>query len=191
MCLFCGGNEKHTHTHTHTQKKTQSMSASEFPEPSRETTAELSSTALKMIGGNHHQNYSDLSYNKYGNWGTHNIGMNERTSMVGLSDKMCNKLTFDLSNFKKTQKLNLIEYAQFIYYHFIHSKAIYRLGFNDTKIINKVESQMFIEPRVRDIDRMPKGDISLHLFDTMYEIALRYLQQKTYANFAKYYLYRR
>ena len=66
-----------------------------------------------------------------------------RLSLTKLSDKF----EFDTKDFNSnTQKqLNLMQYAVFIYVHFVCDNAKFRIQFSDPSIVNGIETQLFVD----------------------------------------------
>merc|ERR1712228_67644 len=105
-------------------------------------------------------------------------------------DEICDLLSFDLSNMNpETQKkLNVVEYAQFIYYHFVHRMAKYKIQFSDKSIVKYIEQSLFEDGGVNLTERQRKfyskdDYINVKIYDKMWNAVFRYLHQMTYEPF--------
>jgi len=110
---------------------------------------------------------------------------NEKNESALTFDEICNLLTFDLKNMNpETQKeLNLLQYSQFIYYHFVHNMASYKIQFSDKSIVKYIEESLFEDCNVAERQRTFKTLINIKIFDKMWNAVFRYLHQMTYEPF--------
>ena len=103
-------------------------------------------------------------------------------------EEICDLMTFDLLNMNpETQKkLNIVEYAQFIYYHFVHRMAKYKIQFSDKSIVKYIEESLFEDCSVSERQRTlihQTDKLEHRLFDKMWNAVFRYLHQMTYEPF--------
>eukprot|EP00483_Globobulimina_turgida_P003480 UN03486 len=87
----------------------------------------------------------------------------------------------------ETQKeLNLIEYSQFIYYHFVDKMANYKIQFSDKSIVKYIEECLFESgdgKNENETNMSFKKEINMKIFDKMWNAVFRYLHQMTYEPF--------
>eukprot|EP00483_Globobulimina_turgida_P007278 UN07292 len=88
----------------------------------------------------------------------------------------------------ETQKeLGLVEYSQFIYYHFVHNTASYKIQFSDKSIVKYIEECLFDNGDGNNnnnkTNRSFRKEINLKIFDKMWNAVFRYLHQMTYEPF--------
>ena len=132
-----------------------------------------------------------------------------------MDSEVLTALSFDITemNPESQRTLDVLEYAQFIYYHFVHHDAKFKIQFSDQSIVRYIEHALFDRdeehhpvPKLRashndgaertinlnhngDVgkDAMPSfrapNDIDLKIFDKMFNAVFRYLHQMTYEPF--------
>merc|ERR1712176_905782 len=67
-------------------------------------------------------------------------------------DEICDLLSFDLldMNPETQKKLNVVEYAQFIYFHFVHRMAKHKIQFSDKSNVKYIEQSLFEDCNVSE-----------------------------------------
>lgn len=90
-------------------------------------------------------------------------------------------LSFDLNELdpERQRALSAVEFAQFIYYHFVHSAARFKIQFSDQSIVRYIERALFdsMEPL------QFRQSVDLKIYDKMWNAVFRYLHQMTYEPF--------
>ena len=90
-------------------------------------------------------------------------------------------LSFDLQDMdpQSQRALGVVEYAQFIYYHFVHHAAKFKIQFSDQSIVHYIEHCLFDCKEPLSFHQ----HLALNIFDKMWNAVFRYLHQMTYEPF--------
>ncbi len=90
-------------------------------------------------------------------------------------------LQFELDDMNPQSQppLGRLQYAQFIYYHFVHSAAKFKIQFSDKDIVRHIEHCLFAQKEPPHF----RHHVALNVFDKMFNAVFRYLHQMTYEPF--------
>merc|ERR1712048_1122809 len=149
--------------------------------PLPETFTFYKDNLAQTMSSNHKRKRSQSQTVKY------NEEMKEEDIPLTMEEIML-RLSFDLQNMNpETQKkLNIVEYAQFIYYHFVHRTAKHKIQFSDKSIVKYIEQSLFENTKLSERQRrfFDSDDyINVKIYDKMWNAVFRYLHQMTYEPF--------